>query len=81
MLRRLTLSLWTFALGLVVLFVFFTFLAEISPAQVGGLTAVMAALAILFTVRTLRVTNELRDRGGDPALRDEYNKARERRGF
>lgn len=81
MLRRLALSLWAFALGMVVLFVFFTLVAEISPRQVGAVTAAMAAVAILFTIRTLRVAGELRDRGGDPSVRDEYNRARERRGF
>lgn len=81
MVSRLTLSLWTLALGAVVLYVFFTSLSGVSPGEVAGVTTVVAVLSVLFTVRTLRVASELRDRGGDPALRDECNRARERRGF
>lgn len=81
MLSRLALSLWTLALGAVVLYVFFTVLARIAPGEVGGLAIVVAGLAVLFTLRTMRIAGRLRDRGGDPALREEYNRARERRGF
>lgn len=80
-LRRVSLSLWTMALGSVVLYVFFMALGEVAPGEVAGLTAVVAALGLLFALRQARVGSELRDRGGDPALRDEYNRARERRGF
>ncbi len=81
MVSRLTLGLWTMALGVVVLYVFFTSLSGVSPGEVAGVTTVVVVLAVLFALRTLRVGSELRDPGGDPGLREEYNRARERRGF
>jgi hypothetical protein len=48
---------------------------------VAGVTAVVAAMAIVFTARNLRVANELADPGGDPQLRRSRNRIRERRGF
>jgi hypothetical protein len=44
-------------------------------------TAVVAALAAIFTLRNLRLAAELAHRGGDPRLRRDLNKIRERRGF
>jgi len=64
-----------------VLYVFFVTLATIPPAEVAGLTVVMVILAALVTIRSLRLANELADRGGDPRIRRELNKQRERRGF
>jgi hypothetical protein len=44
-------------------------------------TAVVAALAAIITVRNMRVASLLADRGGDPQLRRSRNRTRERRGF
>jgi hypothetical protein len=44
-------------------------------------TIVVAALAVLFTLRSIRVASDLADRGGNPAIRRARNRARERRGF
>jgi uncharacterized membrane protein YqjE len=74
-------SFWLFALGAIVLYVFFVSLATISPAEVAGLTAVMLVLALLVTIHNIRVASELADRGGDPRTRRALNKQRERRGF
>jgi hypothetical protein len=74
-------SVWVAVFGAIVLYVFFTTLASISPAQVASVSAVIAALTALLIVRNWRVASELADRGGDPSLRLARNKARERRGF
>ena len=81
MLGSLRLSLWLCAIWAVVLYVFFVTVATIPPAEVAGLTVVMVILAALVTIRSLRLANELADRGGDPRIRRELNKQRERRGF
>jgi hypothetical protein len=78
---RVILSLWIAILGAIVMYVFFVAVASISPSEVAGVTTVIAAFAAVFTVRSLRVSSELADRGGDPALRRARNRARERRGF
>ena len=75
------LSFWIAVIGAVVLYGFFVVIASISPAQVAGLTAVVAALAIVFTVRNLRVATQLADPGRDPVQRRALNRLRERRGF
>ena len=80
-LGRLTVPLWLGAIGVIVMYVFFVTLADVSPGQVAGVTIVIAGLAILFTIRSIRVASELSDRGGNPALRRARNRARERRGF
>jgi hypothetical protein len=41
----------------------------------------MTILALLVTIRSLRLASELAHRGGDPRIRRELNKQRERRGF
>jgi hypothetical protein len=79
--RRLRLSFWLVAIGSVVLYGFFVLVATISPGQMAAVTAVVCALAALFTVRNLRVASQLADRGGDPQLRRSVNRIRERRGF
>jgi hypothetical protein len=79
--RRLRLSFWLVAIGTVVLYAFFVVLATISPGQVAALTVVIGALAVVFTIRNVRVAAELADRGGDPYLRRSRNRVRERRGF
>ena len=73
--------LWLAVIGVIVMYVFFVTLASISPAQVAGVTIVIAGLTVLFLIRSLRVASELADRGGNPALRRARNRARERRGF
>jgi TRAP-type C4-dicarboxylate transport system permease large subunit len=74
-------SLWLCALGVVVLYASFTALAAISPTEVAGVTAIVAGLATLVTIRNLRVKAELADPGGDPRVRRSLNRQRERRGF
>jgi hypothetical protein len=56
-------------------------LANVSPAEVAGLTAAMAAIACAIAVRNLRIASELADPGGNPHLRRARNRLRERRGF
>jgi hypothetical protein len=80
-LGRLAVPLWLGAIGVIVVYVFFVTLSDVSPGQVAGVTIVIAGLAILFTIRSIRVASELSDRGGNPALRRARNRARERRGF
>ena len=80
-LGRLAVPLWLGAIGVIVMYVFFVTLANVSPGQLAGVTIVIAGLAILFTIRSIRVASELSDRGGNPALRRARNRARERRGF
>jgi hypothetical protein len=78
---RLRVSFWVVVIGTVVLYGFFVLLATIPPGQVAAVTAVVAALAAVFTLRNLRVAAQLADRGGDPQLRRARNRIRERRGF
>jgi hypothetical protein len=80
-LGRIRLSLWVAVSGAIVLYVFFASLASVSPAEVAGVSSVIAALALVFTVRNLRVAGELADPSGDPRLRRDRNRTRERRGF
>lgn len=78
---QLRLSFWIALIGAVVLYAFFVTLASVSPAEVAGVTTAVAAMALVFTVRNVRVAGELADPGGDPQLRRSRNKIRERRGF
>jgi hypothetical protein len=80
-LRSLRLSFWIVAISTVVLYAFFVLLATIPPGQVAAVTAVVVGLAAIFTLRNLRLAAELADRGGDPLLRRDLNRIRERRGF
>jgi hypothetical protein len=77
----LRLSFWIVVIGMVVLYGFFVILATIPPGEVAALTAVMAGLAAVFTLRNVRLAAELADRGGDPHLRRALNRIRERCGF
>ena len=77
----LRLSFWLCAVWAVVLYVFFVTLATIPVAQVAGLTAAMCVLAVLLTIRGIRLASELADPGGDPRIRRALNLQRERRGF
>ncbi|MGI8461411.1 MAG: hypothetical protein ACR2OC_07220 [Solirubrobacterales bacterium] len=81
MLGQLRLSFWLVALGAVVLYVFFVTIAAVPPRDVGAVSIVAGALALLVTLHNLRVENELADPGGDPRLRRALNRQRERRGF
>ena len=81
LLGHLRLSLWTCALGAVVLYVFFVSVARIPPGQVAGTTVAVVMLATMLTVRGLRLGNEVADPGGDPRVRRALNRQRERRGF
>jgi hypothetical protein len=80
-LRSLRLSFWIVLIGMIVLYGFFILLATISPGQVTAVTAVVIGLAAIVTLRNLRLAAELADRGGDPLLRRDLNRIRERRGF
>lgn len=80
-LSNLRLSFWLVVIGTVVLYVFFVVLATIPPEQVAAVSAVVGILAIVFTVRNLRLAAELASHGGDPHLRRSINRIRERRGF
>jgi hypothetical protein len=80
-LGRLAVPLWLGVIGLIVMYVFFVAVANVSPGQVAGVSIVIAALTILFAIRSVRIASELADRGGNPALRRARNRARERRGF
>ncbi len=79
--QRLRLSFWVAVIGAVVLYGFFVIVATISPGEVAATTAVIAALAAIFTIRNLRLSAQLADRGGNPHLRRSLNRIRERRGF
>jgi hypothetical protein len=65
----------------VVLYAFFSIVATIPPVKVAALAMVTAVLAALLLLRGLRIAAELADRGGDPRVRRELNRQRERRGF
>jgi hypothetical protein len=80
-LGRLRLSFWIVVVGAIALYVFFMTVAAISPAEVAGVTIAVAAMTTVFTLRSLRLASELADRGGDPRLRRNLNRIRERRGF
>jgi hypothetical protein len=81
LIARLRLSFWITVIGTVSLYVFFVSLATIPPEQIAGVTAMVATLAAIVTVRNMRVARQLADRGGDPHLRRSRNQTRERRGF
>lgn len=78
---RLSLAFWIAATGTVVLYAFFVFLARIPPEQVAGVTAAVAVLAAITTLRNMRVAGQMANRGGNPQLRRARNRMRERRGF
>jgi hypothetical protein len=80
-LGRLAVPLWLGVIGLIVIYAFFVTVANVSPGKIAVVTIVIAGLAILFCIRSIRVASELSDRGGNPAIRRARNRARERRGF
>ena len=67
--------------GVVVLYVSFSVLAQIAPAEAAQISAATAGLALLLALRALRLDYEIRSRSGDPDLRLARNRRRERRGF
>jgi hypothetical protein len=67
-------------LGAVVMFVFFAVLGGVAPSEVLFPSIVVAALALLFTVRSFVVRHELGENGNRNMLRS-VNSLRERRGF
>ena len=69
------------ATGAVVLFVGFSALAQVSPAEAAGISAGVGVLAVVLALRALRLDYEIRSRSGDPDLRLARNRRRERRGF
>ena len=79
--KHLAFSIWGLAIGAVVLDVFFSVLAGISPLEVIGVTIAVSAICVMWLLRSVRLEFELRSRAGDPQLRAEHNRARERRGF
>ena len=80
-LRYLSAPLWLCALGAVGLYVFFATVATVSLRDAAGVTAIVGLLAVLVTLRNLRIGSELADPGGDPRIRRRRNRFRERRGF
>ena len=70
-----------FATGGGILYVFFSAVAEVSPAEAAGAGGVCAGLAALLFVRRVRLDYELRSPAGDPEMRSARNRQRERRGF
>ena len=77
----LRLSFWVAVVGAVVLYGFFVLLSTVSPGQIAAVTAVVVGLGAIFTLRSLHVAARLAAHGGDPQLRRERNRTRERRGF
>ena len=74
-------AFWGLAIGAVALDVFFSVLAGISPLEIASVTVAVSAICVMWLVRSVRLELELRSRAGDPQLRAEHNRARERRGF
>jgi hypothetical protein len=80
-LKGIRISFWVIAAGAIALYVFFFSLALTSPLETGAAGIVVVALAVLLTLRNVRHGGELADPGGNPALRREHSRTRERRGF
>lgn len=72
--------IWVLLLGVVVLFGFFAALGLFSPAEVLWLSAGVAALAILFGLRSLLMRRQLAKHGNREVFHS-LNTLRERRGF
>ena len=80
MLSRTLGPLSVICIGLVVMFVFFSALAGVSPNEVVWPAVVVGVLALLVLVRSLVVRHELGAKGSQATLRS-VNSLRERRGF
>ena len=72
--------IWVVLLGVVVLFGFFAALGLFSPDEVMWLTGAVAALAVLFGLRSLLMRRQLGTHGNQDLFRS-LNVLRERRGF
>ncbi len=79
--KHLGFVLWGLAIGAVALDLFFSVIAGISPLEIAGVTVAVAVICVLWLLRSVRLEFELRSRAGNPQLRAEHNRARERRGF
>lgn len=71
---------WVFAIGAVVLYVFFVVLDAFEPEEAWGFTIAAAVLVVLVAIHFVRVRRELARHGPNEARRS-LNKMRERRGF
>jgi hypothetical protein len=80
MLSRMLGPLLVTCLGLVVLFVFFSALGEVSPGDVLWPTIVVGVFAALFVGHSLWVRHHLREHGNQDMFRT-ASALRERRGF
>jgi hypothetical protein len=80
MLSKMLGPIWVVLLGVVVLFGFFAALGLFAPDEVMWLTAAVAALAVLFGIRSLLVRRQLGTHGNQDLFRS-LNVLRERRGF
>jgi len=80
MLSKMLGPVWVVLLGVVVLFGFFALLGLFSPDEVMWLTAAVAALAVLFGIRSLLMRRQLTQHGNQDLFRS-LNGLRERRGF
>lgn len=75
------LALWGLLIGGVVLTAFFTSLGGVNPADVIPVMVAAGVVCLLWLLRSARIELELRSRAGDPQLRSDFQRARERRGF
>jgi heme exporter protein D len=80
MLSKMLGPFWVVLIGVVVLFAFFAALGMFSPAEVVWLSVAVAALAIIFVIRSLLMRRHL-GRHGNQELFRSLNTLRERRGF
>ena len=79
--KHLVFVVWGLAIGAVALDLFFSVIAGVSPREIAGVTLAVSVICVLWLLRSVRLEFELRSRAGDPQLRAEHNRARERRGF
>jgi TRAP-type C4-dicarboxylate transport system permease large subunit len=80
MLSKMLGPVWVGLLGVVVLFGFFAALGMFSPEEVMWLTVAVAALVVLFGIRSLMMRRQLHQHGNQDLFRS-LNGLRERRGF
>jgi uncharacterized membrane protein len=80
MLSKMLGPVWVVLLGVVVLFGFFALLGLFSPDEVMWLTVAVAALAVLFGIRSLLMRRQLGQHGNQELFRT-LSGLRERRGF
>jgi hypothetical protein len=56
-LGRLAVPLWLGVIGAIVMYAFFVAIADVSPAEVAGVSVVIGALTILFAIRSIRIAS------------------------